>query len=79
MKTGLQKIAEDPRVNHVEDDSSIGDGYWVYLRDGYADTLHDPFQPRHVIHEYSLREIRESMLDVLGCSCPECCHAIQTN
>ena len=68
MTKAQQRILADGRVRSADDESALGDGFWVYLRTGWCVA---PGQ--HIIHEPSwtacLRELRS---EVRRCDCCEC-------
>lgn len=37
MKT-LDRIKADPRVREVSDERGMGDGIWIYLKDGFVNS-----------------------------------------
>lgn len=77
MKKFLKEIARDARVSDVSDESANGDGYWVYLRDRFADLSHDPLEACHVIHEWTAQDVRRRMKDIRPCSCVQCGNAAE--
>jgi hypothetical protein len=72
MLKSLLKLKDDPRVKEIWDESNTGDGYWVNLKDGFADMEYDPFYPNHVIHEWTAAKVLSRMKDVKPCVCEEC-------
>jgi hypothetical protein len=71
LKT-LDKLNADPRVEDAWSEAGTGDGYWVMLKTGFADLLHDPCQPTHTIHEWTIKRLLERMRDVRPCTCKDC-------
>lgn len=62
------------RKEHISgesDEARMGDGHWVYLRDGYC-REGDPGS--HIIHEDTKRETRRVGVD--RCNCAECGKAV---
>lgn len=60
MSKYLESLKSDPRVADVSDERGFGDGYFVALADGY-DTGDEGTT---VIHEYTVKELRQSMAHV---------------
>lgn len=71
MKT-LDRIKSDPRVDSAWSETGTGDGYWVNLKQGWADLTDDPWQPTHTIHEWSLSILQSRMKQVKPCTCKDC-------
>jgi len=44
-------------IKNFDDESGIGDGYWIYLKDEYADFMFDPQQPSRMIHEWTVKRV----------------------
>lgn len=77
MSVLFKRLALDLRVANISDETGLGsgpqgDGYWVYLKTGFADLADDPCQPTHTIHEWTVRAVLRRMRDVKPCSCREC-------
>jgi len=56
-------------------DEGEEDGFWVNLKNGFADMKFDPCQPTHTIHEWEIKEVKRRMKDVRPCKCKECLEA----
>lgn len=67
--TTIERIKADPRVADVSDERSMGDGFWVYLKSGFAVQGDEV----HCIHEDTpsdcLRELRHGVIE---CKCKGC-------
>ena len=44
------------KIFDVSDERNNGDGWWIYLKDAYADFTFDPSNPMRTIHEYKLMD-----------------------
>ena len=56
-------------IDEIVDERSDDNGYWIYLKSGYVNTMHDV----HHIHENTLSECVEQLRDfVEPCKCSEC-------
>jgi len=65
----LQKLlAEDSRVDRIDDERAEGNGYWVYLAPGYFNADLEC----HCIHESTVSAVQLAMLSVVPCSCEIC-------
>ncbi len=42
------------KISSVDDERQNGDGWWIYLKAGYADFEFDPQSPTTQIHEQNL-------------------------
>jgi hypothetical protein len=58
MKKGLAKIAADPRVKEVDDETAYGYGYWAYLKKEF----YSPDMDCWTLHEDTLKEL-QAVLD----------------
>jgi hypothetical protein len=68
MNKVIQKIKADYRVRDVSDERLLGDGFWVYLKDGYC---YDQ-QEQHIIHENSPSACMRQLPYVQPCHCQDC-------
>jgi hypothetical protein len=66
------QVKSRPSCQRCLSETGTDDGYWVMLKNGYADLMFDPCQPTHTIHEWSLRVVLQRMRDVKPCSCKDC-------
>ena len=66
--TTLERIAKDARVEEVGDETSSGDGYWVYLKPGYRDGLSEC----HAVHEWTIKSLIGAFRFVEPCNCADC-------
>jgi hypothetical protein len=64
-----KSISDDPIVQEFYRDE---DGYWIHLKNGYADTMFDPLQPCHTINEDTLTRAKQRLKDVEICNCSDC-------
>lgn len=72
LPKSLAKIHSDPRVAEAWSEQANEDGYWILLKPGFADLDYDRFQPRHCIHEWTVRDVLLSMSGVRRCECSDC-------
>lgn len=63
----LKKYADV--ISEVSDERSVGDGYWVYLIDGWRDDEGET----HCIHEDNPTECAKKMPYIIKCTVPGCC------
>jgi hypothetical protein len=56
----------------IDNETQYGDGYWVYLKDGL---IFD--NDTHIVHEYSIKALRDSMKRVAPCNCQTCVKALR--
>jgi hypothetical protein len=68
MSKVIDKIKSDPRVESVSDERIFGDGFWVYLKTGFAC---DP--ETHCIHEDSPSECWSRFKEIHSCECDQRC------
>ena len=73
----IAKLNLDPRVSKAWSEVGTGDGYWVMLKDGFADLVDDPWTPTHTIHEWTIKDLLLRMRAVSQCKCKECVAAIE--
>ncbi len=59
----------DPRIEEVSDERKCGNGYFVYLKPGWA---FGGTGEAHCFTEDTIKDIRESMKAVKVCECDEC-------
>lgn len=64
----LRKFAD--KISEVSDERSAGDGYWVYLANGWR----DPDGETHCIHEDTPAECAALMPDIRRCTASDCCN-----
>lgn len=56
-------------IDDVSDERDNGDGYWVYLKSGWINTMHEV----HMVHEDTLGECAEQLRhSVAPCNCDDC-------
>jgi hypothetical protein len=59
-------------IEDVSDERDNEDGYWVYLKSGWINKLHEV----HMVHEDTLAECADQLKNfVETCSCDDCKHA----
>lgn len=68
LPKGLQKLAEDPRVDEILDERGDDNGYWVYLVPGWINWLDET----HSIHEDTQAECLDKFNDIKRCDCEGC-------
>ena len=61
----LSQVQYQGKVESAEHDE---DGYWVHLETGYC----WPDAGVHIIHENTVKAVREALKDVKPCKCPYC-------
>jgi len=85
MSKTLNRLLANPRVESVSDESSGGDGYWVYLNHGWqrGNFPGTPSTPGggnsnlHIVHEWTMREVLTAIRnEVSPCDCWECRKAL---
>ena len=59
----------DRRIEEVSDERGIGNGYFVYLKPGWA---YGGTGEAHCFSEDTIKDIRDSMKLVEPCSCDDC-------
>jgi len=73
MNKSIQALLKkDKRIAFIDDEREFGDGYFVYLKDGFSFD-HDT----HVFSENTIREVKESLTRVYPCECSQCKKALQ--
>ena len=61
----------DKRIALIDDERESGDGYWVYLKDGFS------FDgDSHVFSESTIKDIKKSLTRVYPCECVQCKNAL---
>lgn len=56
-------------IDEVSDERSNGDGYWIYLKPGWIDTMFEV----HMVHEDTLAECADQLRNsVEPCTCRDC-------
>lgn len=70
--TAIDRFRSDPRVQDVTDERWTDDGIWIHLKSGFADHDHDPLQPVHAIHEWTVGDAAMRLRGVKPCNCREC-------
>jgi len=68
MKTRSKRTPKLAK-RHIEEEYRDVDGYWVYLKPGYKNSL-DPLGNLHIMSEDTKRECYQH--GVLPCDCDEC-------
>ncbi len=63
----LRKFAD--KIADVSDERGSGDGYWVYLVNGWRDDEGET----HCIHEDTITECAKRMKHIQPCTEPDCC------
>lgn len=59
------------KIAEVGDESSTGDGYWLYLKDGWC------WQGEvHSVHEWNMKDLLKAWGDVQPCDCEDCQKAL---
>lgn len=66
LPKSLQRFAS--KITDVSDERGSGDGYWVYLKKGWINTLSET----HCIHEDTITDCAKEMRFVEVCH-GECC------
>lgn len=67
LPKSLRRFAD--KIEEVSDERGSGDGYWVYLKNGWnSGDVGD-----HTIHEGTITECRDAMKMVLKCE-GSCCN-----
>ncbi len=56
----IMKYVPKRLINAVKEAYHDSDGYWIYLANGYEDT----HMNSHVIHGYTIHELREDLRNV---------------
>ena len=64
----IDRIKNDQRVREVSDERGLGDGFWVYLKDGFC----GDDMGCHIIHEDSPSACLKAMRYIQPCTCREC-------
>lgn len=67
-----EKLENDNRVSSISDERLAGDGYWVYLKDGWCIEQ----KGQHIIHENTPSQCFNLLKHVEVCICKECILAI---
>ena len=67
LPKSLEKFRD--KISDVDDMRSSGEGYWVYLKEGWR----DPDGETHCIHEDTIRECAKLMKWIEPCTDPTCC------
>jgi len=67
LPAALRKYAKV--IDEISDERSLDQGYWIYLKPGWINTLHD----LHQIHEDTLKECVAVLKNfVTECNCNDC-------
>lgn len=74
--TSWKAVKSDPRVKEAWSEQDSDDGFWVTLKPGFADMAFDPHNPRHTIHEFTIREILSAIKEVRECKCESCTYLL---
>ena len=64
----LADCANDTRVKEVSDERNNQDGIWVYMKNGYCNSLDET----HCLHEDSVKEIVKAFRWIEPCA-KDCC------
>lgn len=59
-------MANDPRIEQLSDERSIGNGWFVYLKPGWQ------YDGAHCFGEDNRRAVQRTMKMVRPCGCAEC-------
>jgi hypothetical protein len=68
IKTPASLKRFDHLIDEVEDDRGDENGYWIYLKYGWINPLHEI----HMVHEDTLKRCAEVLAEVVKCECAEC-------
>ncbi len=60
-------LRADPRVREIDDERAYGNGFWLYLSQGWSDDA-----DAHVVHADTAAELAELMRYVRECDCEQC-------
>ncbi len=66
LPKGMQDVALDPRVEEIEDSRKDGEGYWVYLKNGYW----NPIDETSSVREPTIKAVQEKMKHVQSVEVP---------
>ena len=67
LPAAIRKYADI--ISDVSDERENGDGYWIYLKSGLINDLHDV----HMVHEDTLKECAEILKSsIVSCRCSDC-------
>lgn len=67
--TVIERIKAHPAVEGISDERGMGDGFWVYLKDGWV--YDNPGE--HALHEDSPSECLKMLRGLMACDCSEPC------
>lgn len=62
----------DRRIEEISDERAIGNGWFVYLKPGFAYADADTPSAQHCFGEDTKADVRKSMKMVTPCRCDEC-------
>lgn len=66
-----EKILALPHVEGISDERGMGDGIWVYYREGFKSTI-DRMGALHQEHEDTWSKVYYMARRAMQCSCTEC-------
>lgn len=71
MRKTLRYLLEryPDKIDEVNDESRSGDGYWLYLKPGWARYMAGEV---HCVHEWNMADLKEGMKEVVPCDCDDC-------
>jgi hypothetical protein len=62
----------DRRIEELSDERDVGNGWFVYLKPGFAYADANTDNPQHSFGEDTMGDVRRSMKMVKPCQCAEC-------
>jgi hypothetical protein len=70
VKKTLKRLLEahPDKISEIGDESGSGDGYWVYLRNGWRCGQSET----HAVHEWNMKDLLGAFRSVEPCDCADC-------
>lgn len=65
----------DPRIQELSDERAMGNGWFVYLKDGFAFRDANENTAQHCFGADTLSEVRSNLREVKPCACLLCVKA----